>query len=438
MKRIVRNLVLLVLLAAAAAGGYYAYTRYTSNQAAIAAAAALKNIQYGTVTRGNLSASVSATGNIVSANTAKLTFRSSGIVQSVNVQVGNLVKAGDVLAKLDTTDLELALATALTNLDNAQIKYQQSAVGPKSDDINIAKANLDKSGANLAKAQSDYDKVAWMSNVGITPQAAALQQATLDYQIAQANYAKATAGSTAMDLAVLQNQVKLSQIQVDQARRNLLNATIVAPIDAVVSTAGINPGDSVTSGTVVFNLIDLKALRVDANVDETDMVKVAVGQSVSVTLDSLSGVSLPAKVTAIAPNSTVQSGVVTYLIQMTIARLDPRLRSGLTATANIIVQQKEDVLMVPNRAIKVTRNVRTVSVEEASGTVVQKQVAVGMSNDQFTEITAGLTEGEKVIIATTATNNPLSGALNGGGSPFSGGSTFGGGTTGPSPFASGT
>ncbi|MDO9066021.1 MAG: biotin/lipoyl-binding protein, partial [Chloroflexota bacterium] len=246
MKRFGRSLILLVLLVVAVVGGYYAYTRYTNSQAAAASAAALKNIQYATVTRGTLSASVSATGNIVPVNTARLTFRSAGVVQNVNVQVGDAVKAGDVLAKLDTTDLELALATALTNLDNAQIKYQQSAVGPKSDDINIAKANLDKSGANLAKAQSDYDKVAWMSNVGITTQAAALQQATLDYQIAQANYAKATAGSTALDLAILQNQVKLSQIQVDQARRNLANATIVAPINAVVSTAGANPGDSVT------------------------------------------------------------------------------------------------------------------------------------------------------------------------------------------------
>jgi RND family efflux transporter MFP subunit len=432
MKRIVRSLVLLVLLVVAVVGGYYAYTRYNNDREAAAAAAALKNIQYATVSRGTLSASVSATGNIVPVNTARLTFRSAGVVQSVNAKVGDAVKAGDVLAKLDTTDLELTLATALTNLDNAQIKYQQSAVGPKSDDINIAKANLDKSGANLAKAQSDYDKVAWMSNVGITPQAAALQQATLDYQIAQANYAKATAGSTALDLAVLQNQVKLSQIQVDQARRNLANATIVAPIDAVVSTAGTNPGDSVTSGTVMFNLIDLKTLRVDANVDETDMVKVAVGQVVSVTLDSLSGVSLPAKVTAIAPNSTVQSGVVTYLIQMTIGRVDPRLRSGLTATANVIVQQKDNVLMVPNRAIKVTRNVRTVTVEEDSGAVVQKQVAVGMSNDQFTEITEGLVEGEKLIISTTATNNPLSGALSGGGSPF------GGSMSTPPAFMSGT
>jgi hypothetical protein len=111
--------------------------------------------------------------------------------------------------------------------------------------------------------------------------------------------------------------------------------------------------------------------------------------------------------------------------------VDPRLRSGLTATASIVVQQKDGVLMVPNRAIKVTRNVRTVTVKDGSGEL-QKQVSVGMSNDQFTEITDGLAEGDTVIISTTATNNPLSGALSGGGS------TFGGGAGGAPAFMGGT
>jgi multidrug efflux pump subunit AcrA (membrane-fusion protein) len=121
-KRIVRNLILLVLLAAAVVGGYYAYVQYSDTQAAAAAAAALKNVQYATVTRGTLSASVSATGNVVPVNTARLTFRTGGVVQSVNVKVGDAVKAGDVLAKLDTTDLELALATTRrSNISRARL-----------------------------------------------------------------------------------------------------------------------------------------------------------------------------------------------------------------------------------------------------------------------------------------------------------------------------
>ena len=412
--RLVRPLILLVILVIAVGGGYFAYTQYADSQAAAAAIAAQKNIQYATVSRGTLSASVSAVGSIVPVSTARLSFRAAGVLRDVNFKVGDVVKAGDVLAKLDTVDLELALATAMTNLDNAKIRLQQSSTGPTAEDARIARANLDKSANNLAKAQSDYDKVAWMPNVGMTTQAAALQTATLDYQIALANYAKAVKGSTDLDLALLQNSVKLSEIQLETAKRNLGNATVVAPIDGVISTVGANPGEPVGTNTVMFNIICLQSLRVDANVDETDMVKLAVGQPVSVTLDSISGLALPAVVTAIAPNSTNQSGVVTYQIQMTLSKGDPRLRAGLTATASVIVQQKDNVLMVPNRAISVSRNVRSVQLR-SNGTTAPKQVTVGMSNDSFTEIAAGLNEGDQVAIITTATNQPLSGGTFGGG-----------------------
>ncbi len=408
MRRIVRLVVLLVILVAAVGGGYYAYSQYSVSQALAAAAAAQRNVQYAQVTRGTLAATVSAVGSIVPVNTAKLSFRSAGVLKDVNYKVGDLVKAGDVLARLDTVDLELALATAMTNLDNARIKYQQANQGPTADDIRIAKANLEKSATNLAKAQSDYDKVAWMTNVGLTTQAAALQTATLDYQIAQSNYAKATGGSTALDLAILANSVKLSEIQLETAKRNLANAALTASIDGVVASVAANPGEPVGSGTVMFNLINLQSLRVDASVDETDMVKLSVGQSVTVTLDSLTGLALPATVTAIAPNSTNQSGVMTYLVQMTLGQTDARLRSGLTATASVTVQRKDNVIMVPNRAIRVNRNVRSVLVS-SNGTTVEKQVTVGMSNDTSTEITAGLSEGEQVVIVTTATNQPLAG-----------------------------
>jgi RND family efflux transporter MFP subunit len=408
MRRILRLIVLLVILVVAVAGGYYFYSQYTVTQAVAAAAAAQRNIQYAQVTRGTLAATVSAVGSIVPVNTARVSFRSAGVLKDVNVKVGDLVKAGDVLARLDTVDLELALATSMTNLDNARIKYQQSSQGPTAEDQRIAKANLEKSATNLSKAQSDYDKVAWMTNVGVTPQAAALQTATLDYQIAQSNYAKATSGATALDLALLANNVKLSEIQLETAKRNLGNATLIAPIDGVVSTVAANPGEPMGSSAVMVNIINLQSLRVDASVDETDMVKLIIGQSVTVTLDSLTGLAMPGTVTAIAPNATSQSGVMTYLVQTTLGATDPRLRSGLTATANITVLRKDNVIVVPNRAIRVAKNVRSVLVL-SDGVRVEKQVTVGMSNDQYTEITAGLSEGEQVIIVTTATNQPLAG-----------------------------
>jgi len=413
MKRLRKILLVLLVLAILAVGVYLAYSQYAAAQAAAAANAAQSRITYATVQRGSLQATVNTTGSIVPVTQVKIGFRASGVLKEVRVKVGDVVKEGDVLAKLDTSELELALATAQINLDNAQIKYQQALAGPKSEDITIAKANLEKARANLQKAQSDYDRIAWMAGAGASSQALALQQATLDYQIAVANYAKATAGSSQQDLAQLQNAVKLAEIQVETARRNLNNAIIVAPVSGIIASVGANVGEYVGSGVTMFTIVNLQNLRVDANVDETDVAKLAVGQPAVITFDSLPGLSLKGRVIAISPNATVQSGVVTYQVQIGIDDKDPRLRGGLTATANIIVEQKDNVLMVPNRAIRVNRNIRSVLVTTNEG-LVEKQIQTGMANDQYTEVIAGLNEGDKVAIITTATNQPLSGGITGG------------------------
>ena len=426
--RFVRMLVLLVVVIAAAAVGYYAYTQYSAGQAAASAAAAQSRIQYVQVARGTLIAAVSTTGSVTPVSQVRVSFRTAGTLREVNAKVGDAVKAGDVLARLDSTDLELTLATALTNLESAQIRYKQSAAGPKSEDLAIAKSNLDKSFANLQKAQTDYDRIAWQAGSGATTQAVALQQATLDYQIAQANYAKTTAGSTELDLALLQASIKTSQIQVETAKRNLGFAALVAPMDGVVASMGANVGEQVGANAIMFNIVSLKNLRVDATVDETDVAKLVVGQPVSITFDALSDVTLQGKVSAIAPNATMQSGVVTYLVQVTVIGNDPRLLAGLTATASIVVERRDNVLMVPNRAIRVARNVRSVQVAENGGGLVTKQITTGMSNEQFTEVTSGINEGDQVAIVTTATNQPLAGGTMFGG----GGSMFGGGMPGGS------
>lgn len=419
MKTIARILLAIVILAALAGAGKLAYDRFIVEPKK-AAAATTNNIQLVAARRGTLTATVSTTGPLVAVNQARLSFRTAGVLKEINVQMGSTVKAGDVLARLDTTDLEMALSQAQINLQNSQIKYQQLQQGPNANDIIVAKNNLEKSAIALQKAQGDYDKIAWRGDIGMTAQAAALQQATMDYQNAQANYNKIIQGTaTALDLEASQNQIKLSQLQVDQAKRNLANATLVAPFDGVVSAVGANVGEAVGANTAMVTLVSLKGLRIDATVDETDVGQLAVGQAVNVTLDALSGVTLKGQVSAIAPNATVQSGVVTYLVQIAVQSSDPRLRAGLTANANIVVQQKENVLLVPNRAIKVTRNQRTVQVMD-NGQLVEKQIRTGMSNDQFTEVTDGLSEGQEVAIITTATNQPISGGLGG---MFGGGGT---------------
>ena len=156
-------------------------------------------------------------------------------------------------------------------------------------------------------------------------------------------------------------------------------------------------------------------MRIEANIDETDIGKVAVGQVVNITFDSMPGITLQGKVTTIAPNSSSQSGVVTYMVYIVPTKVDPRLRLGMTSTASIVYDQRTNVVCVPNRAIKNQRTGKTVQVYVA-GQLVDKVIQTGLANDSNTEVTGGLAIGEEVAIPTTATNqNVNTNALFGGG-----------------------
>jgi len=138
MKTIGRILLVVVILAALAGAGKLGYDRFIVAPQK-AAAATTNNIQLIAARKGTLTATVSTTGQLVAVNQARLSFRTAGVLKELNVQMGSTVKAGDVLAKLDTTDLEIALNQAQINLQNSQIKYQQLQQGPNANDLSWPK-----------------------------------------------------------------------------------------------------------------------------------------------------------------------------------------------------------------------------------------------------------------------------------------------------------
>jgi HlyD family secretion protein len=446
---VARFVVLVVVFGVAVTGGYLGYSQFVAPKPA---------------------STVATVGSLVSNNQAKLSFKTGGKLAELDVKVGDVVKAGAVLAKLDTTDLQQALnqaqislqnaqialaklnttnpqtslGQAQINLQNAQLNLAKLQAGPTAQALTIAKAALDKSTLALQAAQSAYDKVAWQSNVAMTSQAQALQSATLDFQSAQAQYQQAVQGNTtsqdiqlqqnavklaqiqvdsanasiqaaAQDQLAQQNAVKLAQIQVDTAKANLQGAVIVAPFDGTISSVGANVGEMVGSSPLI-TIVDLTSMHLEASIAETDIGKISKGQTVNITFDSLPTLTLPGTVTAIAPSGVLQSGVNTYIVYVTPTRTDPRLLAGLTSTANVVIQQVSNVVYVPNRAIKIVGGQKTVAVEQPDGAIVTQQVQTGLSNETNTEITAGLTKGEMVGIATTTTAAPAttSGGLLGG------------------------
>ncbi|MBI2887181.1 MAG: efflux RND transporter periplasmic adaptor subunit [Chloroflexi bacterium] len=287
-----------------------------------------------------------------------------------------------------------AVATAQANLLNAQAKLDQLR-NPTAADVAAAEGAVLTAQAKLEQTRIPYE------DVDLAAQRASVEQA-------MAQLARLLQPGTALDIARAQLSVDRSRLDLDQARFNLEHAVLVAPFDGIISKVPITAGASqgVGASTVVMSLVDPSAMQVEVNVDETDVAKVELGQAAIITVEAVGARPYPGRVTAVAPSATTQSGVTTYLVTLGIG--EPRgLKAGMTALVNVVYQQRQNVLLVPNRAIKVTGQERTVQLL-INDKPEARAIKVGLGDDQRTEVVEGLQEGDQVLVEagrgpTTAT-----------------------------------
>lgn len=459
-----RTIWILVVLAVVAIGGYFGFTRW---RAARDAASALP--QTAAVQRGDLLAVVGATGTVRSAQSLGLTFGAAGTVAEVLVSVGDKVTTGQPLARLETDALEAQVASAEVSLqiaedkleqlkeppteaellqaeaalESARAAYETAKAKPKEWQIAQIEATLEAAREALEKAQAAYDAVSWRPNIAMLPQATQLQAATEAYekalddyrialagvsdaglksaaaQLAQAQeaYDKLLAGPSEEDLLSAQAQVDQARISLENAQRSLENATLTAPFDGTVTAVNIIVGQTVSQNTVAVSLSDLDSLEVEASMAEIDIAQVREGQYVEIVLDALPSEILTGKVAQVALVGTVTQGVVNYPI---IVALDPTtstVKPGMTASLTILVDERANVLQVPNRAVRSYGNNRGHYVEVLfEGQTIQVPVTIGMSNDSMTEIVSeGLREGDQVVVSAVTTSQTTFGPGMGGG-----------------------
>lgn len=462
LRKIIVGILLLAVIATAA------YFWYTNNNRA---SAAVTNQQTATVARGNLIATVNSAGPVAARAQVMLNFGQTGTVRQVYVQLGDKVKQGQVLAEIDATDLQLSLANAQVALNQAQAKYEQTKAGPNEADLAasrasvesaqagyeaavrkagvndaqlvVARASLDKSSVALQKAQGDYDYAISQRKTDLIALAAALQQAKLDYETAQANYsiqvanindtsvrsaeaslasAKASLSKlqntpTQQDLQIAQASLEQSKISLQQTQYKLRNAQIIAPFDGIVTQINIDNFFSVAGNTQAIQLSDLNKLQVTVNMAEVDIGKVKVGQDVNITLDALPDrPTLTGKVEQIALVGVTTQGVVNYPVIITLVDPDTSvIKTGMTANIAIVVDKRDNVLLLPNRAMRTVGRQRTVQVVQPVVGTVQTPIQVGLQNDTQSEVLSGLKEGDAVVINITTTRTPQAGGFGPGG-----------------------
>jgi len=196
------------------------------------------------------------------------------------------------------------------------------------------------------------------------------------------------------------------------AKEDLMKTEILAPFDGTVVDIDVKESDQLSSfdysSKTAVHLVDTSTVEMTGVVDEIDIYQVKVGQKAIITVDALLGEEFSGTVTFISPFGTEETGVVNFSVTIDLDPTEVELKGGLTATADIIVEKHENVLLVPNGAIKGSPGDYWVEVviDEATGETEKRQVVLGAQNDYFTEVTSGLEEGEKIITEASQRRTP--------------------------------
>jgi HlyD family secretion protein len=442
-----------------AVGVFFVYPRYLARTST--------GITYQTAAlrKGNLTATVGASGNVRTNQTVVLSWQTSGIVSSVLVAKGQIVTADTVLAELDPTSLPLSVINAKTDLATAQkalddllssdsdraaaqlalIQAEQALVNAQKsaqsktfqrasqENIDIAQANLIQAQAALDKAADIYNKnksrsssdvqyaaalsqfaaaqqkydSAQMTYQYVTslPDALSVQEVNAELDVAQAKYLDAKRaweqikdGPTEINVAAAQSKVDAAQAVLDQAH-------ISAPISGTITGVSVKPGDLVSGQTTAFQIDDLSHLYVDIQVSEVDISQVQVGQPAAITFDALPEDTYQGVVSDIDMIGTTSSGAVNFYVTVEIMNPGQKIKPGMTASAEVTVTQLNDVLVVPNRAIK-TMNAQQIVYVQRNGSITPVPITTGISSGSYTQLVEGsLQEGDLIV-----TNPPSSAA----------------------------
>jgi HlyD family secretion protein len=406
-----RNLLIILLVVIIGVGVFFAVRNARADNTSTYETTPIK--------RDSLTATIGATGTVRAQQSATLTWQAAGTVEQVNVKVGDTVKTDEVLAELVKSSLPQAVILAQADLVSAQkalndLQNSNTALAQAAVTLRDAQDGYDKAVNyydSLFKPYS-YDKLVYVRKV--TPfgvkmipdikkvkvkkgDEETIQKAKEDMDLAEA---KVNDAQRTYDLLKGGNgdEILAAQARVDAAQATLNLARVTAPFKGIVTEVDPLPGDQVTTGQTAFRLDDLSRLLVDVSVSEVDINNVKVGQPVTLSFDAILGKTYNGKVVEVAKVGTEDQGVVNFKVTVELTDADEQVKPGMTAAVNIVVDQVDKALLVPNRAVRLVDGDRVVYILVA-GKPVQKNISLGVSSDTMSVVTDGdVKEGDLVIL----------------------------------------
>jgi len=339
------------------------------------------------VTRGDIVMAVTSTGTVNPVTTVLVGTQVSGTIKEIYVDFNSPVKKGQLIARIDPALFEAQVNQARANLFSAR-------------------ANLEKAEATLVDAKRTMDRNKELFSKNLVARSE-LDTAETNHEIAKASVSAAKA------------QVAQTEAALSLAETNLYYTKIVSPVEGIVVSRNVDVGQTVAASfqtPTLFSIAqDLKKMQIDANVDESDIGNIKVGQDVEFIVDAYTDITFKGSVWQVRNAPITVQNVVTYDVVIKVDNPELKLKPGMTANVSIITAIKKDVLKIPNAALRFSPSEKGVQVPEKKGPgiwILEKEqpmripVSTGISDGSYTELVSGeIREGQEVIIESLVKAN---------------------------------
>jgi HlyD family secretion protein len=365
----------------------------------------------------NFRVSVIGPGTLEAANSFEIKPGTTGTILALP-EVGQRVQRGVLLARLDPESATRTLENAQLSLQKAKAQYQSTLIsqrnnrGSQNQSLASAQTQLENANRSVASAQTSYNNAQSLFEIGGgTAQSVRDAKKQLEDAISNRNSASVALqtaqnaigykqDSDRADLDNLRFAISQAEISLKNAQSDLAKTKIYAPANGIISSVTSQIGSSVTTQTPLFTLLEDGVVELPVQIDESEIGKVKRGQSAEVTLDALVGQTFTGKVTRIAPQARIVSNIAIFDVTVSIENKDLKLRPGMSAEAEIIAQELQNVLTVPTRAIETVRERSYVQVAANDPKLepTRTRVTLGAKDSSRTVIVAGLSAGQEVVL----------------------------------------
>ncbi len=365
---------------------------------------------------GSVARSVVATGKVEPLSKVEIKSKASGIIKYLYVNAGDRVSEGQLLVELDKETLEAQLKEALAVVKAAEGKLQESESQERTAGAALQKARLEAESKDHEFLLADHKRYQDLFKQGLVPESE-LQSSEQKLKSAELNKKGLLAAVAVREAELEQNrrttnkirsEIAQAQAQLERAEENLKYASIRSPLNGVVLSRELEVGDAVSSilqlgsnATLIMTLGDIKELYVKGKVDETDIGLVKIGQPVRVTVDAYKNRSFHGKVFRIAPMGVEKDNVTRFEVRVSILNDIDLLKVNMSANAEIVLEEHENVLVVPESALIYNEKKETfVEVPDLGTRTGRRQIPVkiGLGNGARTEVVSGLKKGDQVVL----------------------------------------